>query len=120
VYSYQNNDVAGRRANRTNETIASQKFHGALIDDSAGKYQYGGVQKRTISAGTYFNIADTPVVGIPRIASCANQWWLWTGGHEWTNHGIQYNVWTADTCQKAQQMAGVWIAGRELDDRVTP
>ncbi len=106
LYSYSNNDVTGRRTNRASETITTQKFHGALIDDSAGSCDYGGTQKRMLSAGPYLNIEDPPLWGTSRISSGANDWWLWTGGHEWTNHGIQYNVWVADTCQKAQNMAG--------------
>ncbi len=104
LYAYSNDDVTGRRRNVSGEIIDNQDFHGALIDDSSGDCDYGGTQVRTL-AKSYSNTGTTPNWGTARKSSGADDWWRWAGGHHWNDDGTNYNIWVADTCQKASQMA---------------
>jgi len=103
LYKYPDNDVTGRRQNISSEIIDQQDFHGALLDDSAGACDYGGVQQQTLSK-SYNNTGTTPNWGTAREPSGTNDWWLWAGGHHWWDDATDYNVWVADTCKKTADM----------------
>ena len=85
----QSGGQSGIRYNTSDNTLASQDFHGSLIDGCA----YEGNQLFNMSH-YYDNTASTPQWGTPQFDKASL---LWAGGHHWFDGATNYNVTTADT-----------------------